>query len=376
MKKILWLGAALLVAMSLTFYLTSCDEGGGGDDDERKKPDVVDPVDPEITLNSSTLRIMKGNKATLIATVTVPEDMDSEVEWKSSNATIASVSEDGEVEGLKIGTATITVSLAADETVSATCAVTVTSIGLALDKSSIDILLGKTFDLHLTVTKPEGMTEEVEVKWESGDKNTATVDEDGKVTGVKAGTTAISVFVVGYEDEAITCTVNVQYAVDFVSEAGSSTYEIVLGVGSNDSGATYQQFFDISNFLDREFKKGDRWRLEAVFTTDKAITNPLKIGFLTSTGAGDDDEDWSWWWKGLSFKDVDKNSDMDVLAASLAVDTPCQETITFSIIESAPWLEGDDEPNGLFIQTAATAPAGSMILTFTKFVLIRVSPLK
>ena len=66
---------------------------------------------------------------------------------------------------------------------------TVQVTGITLDKTEVSIKEGESVTLTPTV-KPDNATNKA-VTWTSGNESVATVDSDGKVTGVKAGTATI-----------------------------------------------------------------------------------------------------------------------------------------------------------------------------------------
>ena len=111
--------------------------------------------------------------------------------WKSSSTKIATVSATGVVKGVKAGTATITVE---DKTshLSATYKVLV----CAKPATKVIISGTKTASLDAGVTELQ-LTAKVTptnqpVAWSSSDTKTATVDVNGKVTALKAGTVKIT----------------------------------------------------------------------------------------------------------------------------------------------------------------------------------------
>lgn len=78
--------------------------------------------------------------------------------------------------------------------------------GVSLDKTSVTVEEGQSVQLTATVA-PSNATDK-SVTWKSGNDATATVDQNGKVTGVKAGTVNV---VVTTKDgsKTATCTVTV-----------------------------------------------------------------------------------------------------------------------------------------------------------------------
>jgi len=79
-----------------------------------------------VSLSSSSLSIAVGKTATLKAIITPTDAANKNVSWSSSNSSVATVSSDGLVTALKVGTATITVTTE-DGGKTATCPVTVTA---------------------------------------------------------------------------------------------------------------------------------------------------------------------------------------------------------------------------------------------------------
>jgi len=155
---------------------------------------VVPPVPVTgVTLDRTTLTLSEGKYVKLKASVSPSNAADKRVSWSSSNPSVASVTSEGTVEGLKPGTATITAASVSDPTKKATCAVTVNKFieltGVSLDKTSLMLLKGETAQLTATVT-PSNATD-VELIWNSDNPSVAEVDGTGKVTAV-SGTSGVS----------------------------------------------------------------------------------------------------------------------------------------------------------------------------------------
>src|SRR5690606_31249756 len=130
-----------------------------------------------------------------------------DVTWSSCDETNATVDQDGLVTGVAIGAATITATSVATPSVSGSFALTVTDvpavIGVILDPATLELEIDETATLTPTVDAVGGADESV--TWASSDVTVATVDADGLVTAVAAGTatiTATSVFDVTVEGSA------------------------------------------------------------------------------------------------------------------------------------------------------------------------------
>ena len=87
-------------------------------------PEIV-PVD-SITLNKTSTSISVGNSEKLTATVTPENAANKRVTWTSSNENVATVTANGTVKALAVGTTKITATAADGSGKSATCTVTVT----------------------------------------------------------------------------------------------------------------------------------------------------------------------------------------------------------------------------------------------------------
>ena len=225
MKNYVLRQAALLVAaVLLTTSFWSC-----------SKPEPTPPVVSvtSVTLNKTSTSILVGGNDTLTATV-LPEDATNQnVTWKSDKPEIASVDANGKVTGVAAGEATITVTTE-DGGKTATCKVTVSDkeikvTGVKLNKSETSLLVGGVGGNEtLTATVlPEDATNQ-NVTWKSDKPEIASVDANGKVTGVKAGEATITVIT---EDGAktATCKVTVTIPVTGVTLNKTST-AIAVGV--------------------------------------------------------------------------------------------------------------------------------------------------
>lgn len=148
---------------------------------------VVIPV-TGIRLNKSSTTIGRGETETLTATVE-PDGTGSTVEWTSSNPSVASVNQNGDVTAVSAGTATIT---AAAGGKSAACEVTVNVPlkGITINGNQTSIRKGSTTQLSVSFD-PEDTTDNKKVSWSSDDPEIASVDQNGLVTAVADGSTTI-----------------------------------------------------------------------------------------------------------------------------------------------------------------------------------------
>lgn len=157
---------------------------------------VTQPIKvTSISLNKSVMTLRLEEQQALIATITPGNASNKNITWKSDDPSIATVGETGIVQGLKIGNTKITVTTA-DGNKTAQCTVYVTAKDVAvtevsLNKTSMSLNVGGSETLIATV-KPD-LAANKNVTWKSSDTAVATVDNNGKVTGVKEGTAKITV---------------------------------------------------------------------------------------------------------------------------------------------------------------------------------------
>lgn len=138
----------------------------------------------KLTLNTAALILERGETARLKADTS----NGSQVQFKSKKPSVATVSEDGKVCGEKPGSTYITVT--ADNT-KVNCRVTVKKPSITLSHTSYTLSPGTELVLRAKVSS--GFTPQ----WKSNKSRVATVDDDGRVYALKAGTARISAKVDG-----------------------------------------------------------------------------------------------------------------------------------------------------------------------------------
>ena len=146
-----------------------------------------------IELSKEELTLEKTFTAQLTATV-LPEDADDRsVTWSSGNTEVATVSQEGVVTAVGIGTADITVKANDGSEVLATCKLTVTpKLVTAISLSNEELTIEKTYTKQLTATVLPTDADDRSVVWSSGNEEVATVDETGLITALKVGEASIT----------------------------------------------------------------------------------------------------------------------------------------------------------------------------------------
>lgn len=150
---------------------------------------VIESAD-SFSIKQSSVTVEAGEKVELEYEVK-SDAATTTITWESMNKSIATVSDKGVVKGVSAGQTYIIAKTS--EGYVDYCLVTVTqkASGVSLDVYTLNLAVGESYTVTAT-PKPADATE-VEFTWSSKDKNIATVDNTGKITGVEAGSTVILV---------------------------------------------------------------------------------------------------------------------------------------------------------------------------------------
>lgn len=211
-----------------------------------KEVKVVVPID-SVSLSGDD-SILKGESKRLTATIN-PEDTtdDKTVTWSSDNENVLSVDQNGQMRGIKEGTANVKAVVAGKE---ATKQITVNEVHI--DSITIDgdqefkMTKNQTKELKAKIN-PENTTDDKTTTWSSRNEDVATVDSNGKVKALKKGETIITAKI-GSHEASVKITVN---------EININSISI--------------------NELDNNFKKGDKFTFTVSCnpentTDDKTVT--------------------------------------------------------------------------------------------------------
>ena len=147
-----------------------------------------------ISLSKSTLELTVGDQASLDAIISPDNATNKKIRWSSSKESVATVTPEGIVEAVSVGTSFITAT-SEDSGVNAKCEITVKEkvisvTGIALNETSLSLTEGDEFTLVATVT-PDNATNK-EINWTSDNEAVATVSAEGVVKAIKAGTANIT----------------------------------------------------------------------------------------------------------------------------------------------------------------------------------------
>lgn len=184
MRKVSFIAVFVLLVTMCAMVFVSCN-------------DNTDTTVSVSISDKSVTEIYEGQTLQLAATKNPPT---TEVVWSSSDTAVATVSADGLVTGIAAGTAKISVSVGTEEKDSVQITVKAYTVDI---NDEAEATLYPTRTLQLTATKNPA---DAAITWTSSNDEVATVDAQGLVTGVAAGTAVITA-TCGNAQDNITITV-------------------------------------------------------------------------------------------------------------------------------------------------------------------------
>lgn len=216
-----------------------------------KEVKVVVPIE-SVSLSGDD-SILKGETKRLTATIN-PEDTtdDKTVTWSSDNENVLFVDQNGQIRGIKEGTANVKAVVAGKET---TKQITVNEIhinSIAIDgDQEFEMIKNQTKNLSVTIN-PENTTDDKGVVWKTNNEEVARVDNDGKVTALKEG------------EATITATV------------GTNETSVKINVKEIHINSV------VINELDDEFTRGDEFKFSATYTPENTTDENKTVEWSSS----------------------------------------------------------------------------------------------
>ena len=181
-----------------------------------------------IALDTTSVDLLVAETITLSVTITPETATVKDVEWTSSDETVATV-ENGVVTAHNVGLATITATTTDGTNLSASCEVTVNAIpveSIVLDKNAITIKTSETITLSATIM-PENATIH-DVVWSTSDESVATVDA-GFVTALGVGKATITATTTDGTNLSASCEVTVEPVLAEYIEFDKTSVDVAVG---------------------------------------------------------------------------------------------------------------------------------------------------
>ncbi|MDO4355790.1 MAG: Ig-like domain-containing protein [Clostridia bacterium] len=236
---------------------TEASDGGASaqpETSDAQEPEVSAPADTSAaedqpmaaTLYSSisVSPLTVGVKQTLPLNASV-HPADTALKYETSNKKICTVDANGNVKGVAAGTATISITAADGQSVSCTVTVVKAPSKITLSHTKGTLGAGDTFQLGYAITAGTSAT----ITWSSSNSKVATVDANGLITAVSAGSATITAKT--HNGKKATCKVTVKKSPTWIKAVQD---EVSLGAGQTledafqwDSGAYTQLSYAISD---------------------------------------------------------------------------------------------------------------------------------
>ncbi|SDG27269.1 Ig-like domain-containing protein [Chitinophaga filiformis] len=146
-----------------------------------------------ITLDSTSANVFVGSALQLNATISPVKASNKGVVWTSSDTTVAKVSSNGTISGIKQGDVIITATSADNPAIAAQANIHVANVlatGLAFQPSTA--VVGERDTLRVAVNFLPANTSIKRVTWSSSNTTLATIDSTGLITAIKQGSLTVT----------------------------------------------------------------------------------------------------------------------------------------------------------------------------------------
>ena len=187
----------------------------------------------KINISNSNIELNVGNTSKIEYTIEPSNATNKKVSFTVSDKNIVGFDANGNIVGVNVGTATVTLKSSNDKTATVTVTVKekeieVTGITLSSKEITVPEESSKTVTAKITPSNATNKT----VTWTSSDKSIATV-ENGKITGVKQGSAVIKA--------TASNGVSGEVKVKVTAKSSFGAYEHVFIIGIDGLGATYKK---------------------------------------------------------------------------------------------------------------------------------------
>ncbi|MVB10440.1 hypothetical protein CAFE_11290 [Caprobacter fermentans] len=190
-----------------------------------------------ITMDKTALTVAKGGTDTLTAKVWPDNATEQDVLWASSDSSVCTVDDSGNIKAVGVGSATVSATTKdGDFTATCTINVIIPVTGVSVSPTTLTLIKGTTGTVTATIS-PSDATDKT-VFWTSSDSNIASVDSNGTVSANNVGTATVTAKT---EDGGYTaaCAVTVK----------PNTYTVTAIAGNGGSvsgGGVYQAGSDVT----------------------------------------------------------------------------------------------------------------------------------
>lgn len=177
---------------------------------------ISGPAVESVIVSQPQLTLVVNDTFSLNALV-LPTGVDASVLWTSSDESVVTIDENGRITAEGVGTAVITAKAKADTSKTAVCKVTVVPEGggtpatsITLSPTVLNLGVGETKLLSVTVSPDNAVMPPMRNWWSDSDTDPIVRIFDGKVIGIREGSTTVTVSAfVGATELTASCQVTV-----------------------------------------------------------------------------------------------------------------------------------------------------------------------
>lgn len=224
-----------------------------------------------LTLDNEELTLYIDEPTALSVSVVPQNASNLDVSWNTSDETIATIDEDGNVIAHKVGEVIITCVSDEDSAIKAQCHVKVKQgvEEIVLDWKDKEMMNGDTIQLKASIFPSDAADKSL--KWTSSDERVAAISENGKVTAVGYGTAIITCIAQDRNQCVATTQISVLEKITDITLNASSV--------SMEEGEVLQLISKVSPDLTRT--KGIYWT-----SSDETVVSVDDAGRLTAVAPG------------------------------------------------------------------------------------------
>ena len=218
-----WLALPKAALLSFLLLTLACSDGGSAPEG--------DAIVARVVVNPAEVNVVEGNNATLVAVATDAAGrvlQGRSASWASSDASVATVSGNGVVTTLSLGTALIRATIEG-KTGESRVSVTAAPVDrVDLSHSAVSLTEGESHVLGVVVKDAAGRVLQRPVAWSSNDPSVVGVDGAGRLTALRVGRADVTASV---EGRSATAAITVNRAA--VARIEVSPTGLVLEVGES-----------------------------------------------------------------------------------------------------------------------------------------------
>ncbi len=267
---------------------------------QRKKTIHVAASVSTLTISDTELYLLLGeeedaSKYQLQTVVTPEEAHDKTVSWTSSDETVATVDDNGNVQAISAGKATITVTTndtSLKKPKVCECIVTVNQAveSLTLNTTSAKVVVGGSYTLDASVL-PDIATQKMLV-WESSDPDVATVSRNGLVKGIAGGKCEITCKTTDGTDISSSCIISVIQQVSKIELVGYKKNSVVNLIENENKKILFHVLPESASEKNLRWSSSDQKVASIEESTDlKIVIKAGKAGSCMITGHALDGSD-------------------------------------------------------------------------------------